>query len=245
MQIKKYSHKNLNKNRILYFQIGLCVVLVLLFISVEWKSYSKPYNPETVSSIPIEFDEVFVVKIPEDKPKPIEEKVKPKKQTNQFKKVPNNTDIPQDKLFIITEPEPDFTPEKVLGKLDNPIPEPVPDVSSGVVEYFPIFPGCERYEENEERKSCLQERLYKFIGKHFDEGLASELGLKGDQKIHTSFKVTNTGEVKFIYARAPHPKLIEEAERVINKIPKMTPGKQGDMPVSVIFGLPIRFKVNP
>jgi len=36
----------------------------------------------------------------------------------------------------------------------------------------------------------------------------------------------------------------KEAERVINKIPNMTPGKQSNKNISVIYTLPIIFQVQ-
>ena len=41
-----------------------------------------------------------------------------------------------------------------------------------------------------------------------------------------------------------HSKLKKEAERVINKIPEMIPGKQRDKAVGVIYTLPIVFFVQ-
>jgi len=68
--------------------------------------------------------------------------------------------------------------------------------------------------------------------------------LQGTNRIYTSFKVKANGEVEFINARAPHPKLKEESQRVIEKLPRMQPGKQRGNPVDVIFALPITFKVS-
>jgi protein TonB len=124
------------------------------------------------------------------------------------------------------------------------IPEPINDVPVDFVQDVPVFPGCERFNNNEERKVCLQHKLAKFVKKHFDVRLAEEYGLNGKNRIDTQFKVTTTGEVEFMMVRAPHPKLEEEAKRLIEKLPKMQPGRQQDKPVNVIFGLPINFQVQ-
>lgn len=58
------------------------------------------------------------------------------------------------------------------------------------------------------------------------------------------FKVDKTGHVIDIKTRAPHPKLVDEAKRIINKIPKREPHKMGNRPVNVIYMLPIRFRVE-
>lgn len=47
-----------------------------------------------------------------------------------------------------------------------------------------------------------------------------------------------------VKARAPHPKLVEEAIRVAGLLPKMKPGMQRGNPVKVTFNQPIIFKVE-
>ena len=242
MQVKKNPNKNLNKNRILYFQIGLSIVLVLLLISVEWKSYTKPISNEKVKTQVMFFEEIPVVKLPEKELKPLS-KPNPKKPTDKFKEVDNEKDTSEDKP-LTEDSKIEVDPDAVLIDIEPIVKEPIAEVPYELVEDVPIFPGCEMYEDNKERKACMSRKLFKFIGKHFDTQLASELGLKGQHKIFTQFKVSHTGEVIFINARASHPKLKAEAQRVIEKLPKMIPGKQRLKPVDVIFGLPINFKVN-
>ncbi len=242
MQVKKNHNKNLNRNRILYFQIGLSIVLILLLISVEWKSYTKPVDIDKVNYKEIPFEEMLIVKLPKEKVQP---KTKPKvqKPTDEFKEVSDDSDTSKEDSFF-EEPKTDFDPNQVLIDLD-PIDKELPDeLPFELVQDVPIFPGCEKYQDNDERKACMSRKLYQFIGKHFDTQLASELGLEGQHKIFTQFKVSQTGEVIFKGARASHPKLEAEAKRVIELLPKMTPGKQRLKPVDVIFGLPINFKVN-
>jgi protein TonB len=38
MEPKKYPHKNLNNKKLIFFQVGLIAVLLLVLISVEWKT---------------------------------------------------------------------------------------------------------------------------------------------------------------------------------------------------------------
>jgi len=64
------------------------------------------------------------------------------------------------------------------------------------------------------------------------------------QRISVVFKIDKTGHVTDIKTLAPHPKLQEEAERVVNIIPDMQPGKQRNIPVGVIYSLPIIFKIQ-
>lgn len=224
----------------MYFQIGLSLVLFISFISIEWKSYAKPYEPEVVKPEDDFADQAVVIVLPENKPKPIEKKKEEKKKKTEPVK---SNDKPEN-IFKSEQPEPNIDHKKLLGSLENPVLEPIPEVISAVVEEFPVFPGCEIYVEREERKDCMSKKIYQIISKNFDTDIARDLNLNGDQKIDVRFKVLHTGEVQFIEARAPHPKLKAEAERVILKIPNVTPGKMNDKPVNVLFGIPINFKLN-
>jgi len=242
MQVKKNPKKNLNRHSMLYFQIGLILVLLAVFISAEWKTYSKPVETETVLVDPIVFEDPYIIKLPK-KELPKKVVVEPKK--DDF--VPDN---PNDKDDTAKEPlvqfkkEPAIDHTKVLDSIIPAVPEPPEEVPVDFVEYVPVFPGCERFIGNNERKACLQSKLAKFVKKHFDVRLAEEYGLNGKNRIDTQFKVTTTGEVEFMMARAPHQELEKEAKRLIEKLPKMMPGKQRDKPVNVIFGLPINFQVR-
>jgi protein TonB len=71
----------------------------------------------------------------------------------------------------------------------------------------------------------MSEKISKLIRKKFNPDLADGLGLSGKQKIDVQFKIDKTGKVTDIKTRAPHARLEKEAERVINKIPQMTPGR--------------------
>ena len=58
------------------------------------------------------------------------------------------------------------------------------------------------------------------------------------------FRIDETGNIQDIKARAPHADLEKEAKRVIASIPTMIPGEQNGKPVSVMYSLPIAFKVS-
>lgn len=90
----------------------------------------------------------------------------------------------------------------------------------------------------------MNEQMQKFIVKKFNTDLAGDLGLSGIQKISVFFKIDKTGEIVDIKARAPHPRLEQEAIRVVSLLPKMKPGKQRGKAVRVPYYLPIKFQVQ-
>ncbi|WP_265162443.1 M56 family metallopeptidase [Salinimicrobium tongyeongense] len=117
------------------------------------------------------------------------------------------------------------------------------DVPFAVIEEVPAYPGCEQFSTNEERKECMSNKITEFINKNFNTSLGKELGLTGLNRIYVQFRIAKDGNVEVLGARAPHPALEEEARRVVNLLPKMTPGKQRGEEVGVLYSLPISFMV--
>ncbi|SDR85458.1 Signal transducer regulating beta-lactamase production, contains metallopeptidase domain [Formosa sp. Hel1_31_208] len=118
------------------------------------------------------------------------------------------------------------------------------EIPFATVEEAPTFTICESLKTNEERKQCMSENISKHVAKNFNTDLASELGLVGRQRINVMFKIDKDGVVTGAKARAPHPKLEEEAVRVINTLPQFIPGKHKGVSVMVPYSLPIVFQVQ-
>ncbi len=235
---------NLQKNTTIYFQVGLIVCLLAAYALLEMKFESKAFQitklepPKDI----VYFEEppIFVVEKPVIKqPRP-----EPKTSETKFEEVPNDMpklfedDIPVEPNSPITT---DLTPDVVVVK---PKIDDEPEVPFHAVEVVPIYPGCENKKTNQDRRKCMSDKISKLIQKKFDTNLGGELGLTGKQVIYTQFKIDASGFVKDVKVRAPHPDLEKEAQRVINFIPEMVPGKQRDKNVSVIYGLPIVFRVQ-
>ncbi|WP_181363993.1 energy transducer TonB [Algibacter marinivivus] len=243
---KSQKHEtNLQKNSTLYFQIGLIVCLLAAFGLLEMKFESTIPNYKGLPPID---QEVFVhIPVIKEKTPALEKPVKQRrvKDPTIFKEVPDDT--PEDlfkKEFI--EPKvnvPTLDPDDFTPPIEEPTePENVPFIS---IQNAPIYPGCEKAKDNNARKKCMSEKITKLIQRKFDgSDIASNYGLTGKQKIDVQFTIDKTGKVTDIKTRAPHPKLEKEAVRVINFIPEMTPGKQRDTNVGVIYNLPIVFQVQ-
>lgn len=123
--------------------------------------------------------------------------------------------------------------------------EEIADVPFAVIENVPIYPGCENAGNNDAKKKCMSEKVMKFVQKKFDNELANDLGLDaGRQRISVQFKIDRSGNVVNVRARAPHPRLEQEAIKVVQALPKMTPGKQRGKAVGVLYALPIVFQVE-
>ena len=113
-----------------------------------------------------------------------------------------------------------------------------------MIENVPVYPGCESANGNAAKKKCMSDKINKFVNKKFDTELANELGLEGRQRISVQFKIDKNGNITDVRARAPHPRLEQEAVKVVKALPKMTPGRQRGQAVGVLYALPILFQVQ-
>lgn len=233
---------NLQKNTIVYFQIGLIIALLVSIFAVEYRTPHKviaPYVSQEIAQVDLmHWDEEFQIE---------------KKKSPDIKKVAPSIDVPPKVVsndVIIEDPKDVLKDPKLSTPVIDPSsitfekPDDIEDVDYRKVEFVPIYPGCEGLSTNEERKSCMQEKINDLISRNFDTGLGTRYGLEGINRIDVQFTVNEFGKVTDIKTRAPHPALEKEAKRIINKIPEMIPGKQREKDVRVIYGQPIIFKTE-
>jgi len=126
---------------------------------------------------------------------------------------------------------------------DNSSYDDKSEVPFAVIDKVPAFQGCNEL-SGKARKDCTSKEISFFVNKNFDTSLGKKLGLTGLNRVIVQFRIDETGSIVDIKSRAPHPELEEEAKRVIASIPKMVPGEQNGKPVSVMYSLPIAFKVS-
>jgi hypothetical protein len=113
-----------------------------------------------------------------------------------------------------------------------------------IIDKVPAYKGCEHL-ESKKIKQCTVDKITKFVSDNFNTKIANNLGLKpGFKRISVQFKIDASGKVVNVKTRAPHPKLKEEAIRLITSMPQFTPGESDGKPVNVRYNLPISFKVE-
>ena len=114
------------------------------------------------------------------------------------------------------------------------------DVPFAVIEDVPIFPGCESASD---KRACFNEMMQQHIRKNFRyPEIAQEMGVQGT--VNVMFTIQKDGSIGNIRYRGPDKKLEKEALRIIEKLPRMTPGKQRGRAVRVPFSIPITFKLQ-
>ena len=118
------------------------------------------------------------------------------------------------------------------------------NVPFAVIEQVPVYPGCENLGNNEEQKKCMSQKIQDHVIANFNSDMGKDVGLTGVNRVVVQFKIDKNGEIVDVNARAPHPKLVEEAKRVVSSLPKMIPGQQKGKNVGVMYSLPIVFEVN-
>ena len=237
MESKKNPKANVGRNSSLYFAIGLALMLFLTNYAINYKSYDKSdidigqlnLDEELEEEIPI----TEQIQTPPPPPPPpaapeVIEVVEDEEEVEET--VIESTETTQDEEIEIEEIE--------VEEVDEDI-----EVPFAVIENVPIYPGCEKG-NNDAKKKCMSEKIQKFVQRKFNTDLASDLGLSGRQRINVIFKIDRSGNVVGVRSRAPHPKLEQEAARVINMLPKMKPGKQRGKAVTVPYSLPIVFQVQ-
>ncbi len=116
------------------------------------------------------------------------------------------------------------------------------DVPFAVIEDKPMFEECKN-EPKAKQFDCFKARLDQHVRRTFRyPEIAQEMNIQG--RVYVNFRINKDGTITIINTRAPDKSLDAEARRIIEKLPKLIPGKQRGKPTSVTFAYPIVFKLN-
>jgi protein TonB len=239
MEPKKNPKSDVGRNSSVFLLAGLVLMLFVSWQAIEWKTYDKSDYDLAGLDIGDELEEEIPITQPITPPPP----PPPPPPAPEVIVVVEDEEEVEETIIESTETDAEEIIE-LEEIVEEAVEEEIADVPFSVIENVPIYPGCESAKGNAGKKACMSEKVQKFVQKKFDTELASELGLEGRQRISVQFKIDNKGNIVNILARAPHPRLEQEAKEVIGKLPKMTPGKQRGKAVGVLYSLPILFQVD-
>ncbi|MCC8134313.1 MAG: energy transducer TonB [Tannerellaceae bacterium] len=229
MEIKKSPKADLEKGKTLGILMGMVVALAVLFVGFEWGTRDvQVVIYEGVADIIAE-EEIEITR-PENTPPP---------------PPPPSTPVVTEVLNVV-EDDVELEQQEILSSEDSQdaaqvqtyvAPAMVEEEEESarqiftVVEEMPQFPGGDG-------------ELLKFISKSIKYPvIAQENGIQG--RVVCSFVVNRDGSiVDAEVVRGVDPSLDKEALRVINTMPKWTPGKQRGKPVRVKYTVPITFRLQ-
>ena len=234
MQLKKNPEADLNKNRNLYFVIGLTFVLGVTWGAVEYKSYERKIDLTNGDMLVDDEEDVPIteqLKTPPPPPPP------PPPAPEVIEIVEDEEEV-EETVIESTESDEEMVIEDIVVEDDfDDI-----DVPFAVIEDVPIFPGCESVAKSQ-RRACFQEQMNKHIRKNFRyPDIAQEMGIQG--RVYVNFIISKDGSITNIRMRGPDKNLENEAARIIGRLPKMTPGRQRGRAVRVPFSIPITFRLQ-
>ncbi|MBT7546599.1 MAG: TonB family protein [Cryomorphaceae bacterium] len=234
MQLKKNPNADLNKDRNLYFVIGLTLVLGLTWGAVEYKSYERTFDSLNGDMLVDDEEDVPIteqLKTPPPPPPP------PPPAPEVIEIVEDEEEV-EETVIESTESDEEMVIEDIVVEDDFDDIE----VPFAVIEDVPIFPGCESVSKSQ-RRACFQEQMNKHIRKNFRyPDIAQEMGIQG--RGYVNFIISRDGSITNIRMRGPDKNLENEAARIIGRLPRMTPGRQRGVPVKVPFSIPITFRLQ-
>jgi len=234
MQPKKNSKADLNKDRNLYFVIGLTLVLGVTWGAIEYKTYEKVFDLSALDMLEDDDEDIPIteqLKTPPPPPPPppapeVIEVVEDEEEVEET--VIESTETDQDEIIIE-----EIEVEEEFDDIDVPF---------AVIEDVPIFPGCESVAKSE-RRTCFQDKINQHIRRNFRyPEIAQEMGIQG--RVYVNFIIAKDGSITNIRMRGPDKNLENEAQRIISRLPQMTPGKQRGRAVRVPFSIPITFRLQ-
>ncbi len=228
---------NVQKRGSLYFQIGLILAMGIVYSSLE-ASFATNNKDVYKDLRKVDEEPIFIV---QDVPLVKEEKLTPIKEnktvTNPQLIVIDDPSDPADVIYQ-DEPYPITLPLDSIS-YNDPKKEEIPTILMNLVDEVPIFPGCEDVDKSEQL-ACFNEKMKAHIKKHFKYPEAAvDLRIVG--RVSINFTIDQKGRIGSVQMRGPSAILEKEAERIILKLPVMTPGKQKGRAVKVPYSIPINF----
>lgn len=229
MKIKKNPKFNEDKNRVVYFQLGLFITSAAMLMAFSWKAPKVKhfnFNEERVAAIPE--DSVYIEKIEYPEVKPMKKLEEPQIDdlTDEVKEVENKDE----------KKEMDLASTDFSDEIDDcPDCDGAPGViNEDIIVDFPDelaeFPGSFS-------KFLNDSLVYPEISRQFDE----------EGVIYVSFVVERDGKLKnFNILKGSHKSsdLRGEALRVIKQSPKWKPATKNGEKVRSVIKVPIRFSLS-
>ena len=228
MEVKKSDKANLEKKKLLFFEIGMVIALGIVLAAFEWTS--KETNLTALEDTTQVADEEEIIAINQETPPP-------PPQTAEIPVLSDMIDIVDDDIKvddIVINTEDDETGVEIKEYVAEVEEEVVEEeaIPFQLVEKQPSFMGGG---PNDFSKWVNERLVYPEIAK--------ENGIQG--RVTLQFTVEKDGRVTNVKVlRGVDSSLDKEAVRVVSSSPKWTPGKQRDRAVKVTYTFPVIFQLR-
>lgn len=238
MKPKKNPNADLTKNSGLFFAIGLALVSGLTWgaIEIKTKDDNKKFNHvmDVDQNLDEELEAVVMPNTPPPPPPP-----PPPQAPPVIEIVEDNKEIKEQTIASTDTSKDDKIVEvEAIEEVKEEIPVDVPFV---LIEDKPMFEACKDVPKDKQF-DCFKQSLDNHVKKNFRyPELAQEMQIQG--RVNVQFRINTDGTITVLAVRGPDKSLEAEARRIIEKLPKLIPGKQRNKPTPVTFAYPITFRL--
>jgi protein TonB len=225
MDVKKSSKASLEDKKSIFILMGFIVVLSLIYIALEWTQHEVTIYEDVSLEVAAE-EEIEIIQTSEVLPPP------PPPEVPEVIEVLNVVEDDVETAEIVIDTEDDKDKQVVIqAPVQVKVEEEDTEVVFMVVESMPSFPGGDA-------------ALFKYLSDNIKYPvIAQESGIQG--RVICQFVVNRDGSIVDIeVVRSVDRSLDAEAVRVIQSMPKWTPGKQRGKTVRVKYTLPVNFRLQ-
>lgn len=232
MEVKKSKKASLEGNKILGILMGFIVGIAALFVGFEWGTRDvAAVKVEGIADIIAE-EEIEITRVEEINTPPPPPPAAPV-VTEVLNVVEDDVELDQQDILTSEDSQRDAQAQTYVAPVANLVEEEEESAQQifTVVEEMPKFPGGEG-------------ELLSYIAKAMKYPvIAQENGIQG--RVVCSFVINRDGSVVDAeVVRGVDASLDKEALRVINSMPKWSPGKQRGKPVRVKYTIPVTFRLQ-
>ncbi len=210
MELKKTKEADLTNRSGLYFLIGLNVVLLLVFLFLEFSRKEVEAPEVVVMPPPPETEEVIITERVFDEPPPPIEAPAPPEIPVEVEPIDNEVEIKEpEKIVNLDDQRPPPTPSTsgqakpkappAKPKPAQQAPPPQDDVDDEVdvrtATKAMVYPGCEKYEgDNRQLYKCFNDEFSRDLAQYIDPNFELDKGEK--RKVALSFKIDKNGNLE-------------------------------------------------
>lgn len=222
MEPKKHPEADLENRRPALLALGLVMAAAVTLAAFEWRTYDQSVTDLGTLEMDLIEEEIIPVSLQQPPPPP-----PPPAPTTVIEIVEDEEEIEEELVIEDMEIEEDTEVEFIETVEEEVVEEEV----FTIVENMPSFPGGD-------------EALLKYLGQNIKyPAIARDAGIQG--RVYVTFVVEKDGSVTDVKVlRGIGGGCDEEAIRVVENMPKWSPGKQRGKPVKVQYNLPIRFTLK-